>query len=382
MSFSPTARSWVCLQGLSRSTKRCGWFLICCLFLSACSDESVEDRWCGNRTLESGDLIVLNTDFGSSSVDVARPRCEGRWEALYVGGGDLAIRLGQSQFYALNRATNGSLTAISKDGEIRWQAALSGCGLHDIVELSDDWGLLTCYDDNALRLVSLSDGEVFSGPNLSEHADLDGLAEPDQMILTTDGYLMVSLQRLDREDGYRPAGPGRVVRGTLRFNDSGGPEFEDWRFLDVDGLENPVTALSEQDGLVSLGFAGDWQSEPTGAGRAFINVGDFTVESLQFSEPYRLWQSSGAWWVESLTRGGSLEIESMALRLGQSSEVTPVWEVDGFSIGGIAEDGDQNVYVTYRPADGAAALVSFSPTGEQACNMSWPLKPWEVIPIP
>ena len=86
--------------------------------------------------------------------------------------------------------------------------------------------------------------------------------------------------------------------------------------------------------------------------------------------------------MESLTRGGSLEIESMALRLGQSSEVTPVWEVDGFSIGGIAEDSNQNVYVTFRPADGAAALVSFSPTGEQEFNMSWPLKPWEVIPIP
>ena len=84
MSFSPTARSWVCLQGLSRSTKRCGWFLICCLFLSACFGDQVEDRWCGNRTLESGDLIVLNTDFGSSSVDVARPRCEGRWEALLL----------------------------------------------------------------------------------------------------------------------------------------------------------------------------------------------------------------------------------------------------------------------------------------------------------
>ena len=250
------------------------------------------------------------------------------------------------------------------------------------MELSDDWGLITCYDDNALRLVSLSDGEVFGGPDLSEHADLDGLPEPDQMILTTDGYLMVSLQRLNRRDGYRPAGPGRIVRATLRFTDNGSPEFEDWRYLDVDGLQNPVTALSEQDGLITLGFAGDWQADATQAGRAFINGEDFTVESLQFSEPYRLWQSSGAWWVASLTRGGSLEIESMVLRLGQSSEVTRVWEVNGFSIGGIAEDSDQNVYVTYRPADGAAALISFRQSGEQEFNMSWPLKPWEVIPIP
>ena len=197
MSFSPTARSWVCLQGLSRSTKGCGWFLICSLFLTACTDEQLEDRWCGNRSLESGDLIVLSTDFGSSSIDIARPRCEGRWASLLVGGGDLALRLGTDRFYALDRSTNGSLSALSFEGEILWQSALEGCGVHDLVEVSPDWGLLTCYDDNALRLVSLSDGEVGAGPSLSEHADSDGLPEADQLILTSEGSLLVSLQRLN-----------------------------------------------------------------------------------------------------------------------------------------------------------------------------------------
>ena len=46
-----------------------------------------------NRRLESGDLVVLSTDFSSSSVDVARPRCEGRWPGLLVGPGDLRAAL-------------------------------------------------------------------------------------------------------------------------------------------------------------------------------------------------------------------------------------------------------------------------------------------------
>ena len=325
---------------------------------------------------------MLSTDFGSSSVDIARPRCEGRWASLFVGAGDLALRRGTQKFYVLDRATNGSLTALSAEGEVLWQSALDGCGAHDFGEVSAKWGLLTCYDDDALRWVSLTDGQVSAGPSLAEHADSDGLPEADQLLVTSGGHVLVSLQRLDRADGYRPSGPGRVLRGSLSFAATGDPELGSWIALDIAGLENPVTSFSEDGNFVSLGFAGDWQGDAGAAGRAFLDIEPFAVKSTVFSEPYRLWQASTSWWIGSRTVPGSLEISEMTLHFGAENNSTVTWQVDGFSVGGIAEDQGQNVYLTYRPADEPSAIVKFAPSGEQTLNLSWPLKPWEVVPVP
>ena len=232
-------------SGLSRSTNGWVWFLICCLFLGACVDGQDEDRWCGNRRLESGDLVVLSTDFSSSSVDVARPRCEGRWSGLLVGPGDLALRWGTSQFYVLDRSTNGSITAIDQAGDLRWQTALETCGAHDLIEVSEQWGVISCYDDHALRFIRLETGEVSMGPSLLSEADSDGIPEMDRLALVGAEYLVVSIQRLGRADGYRPMASGRIVRGRMSFESDAPPR---WVGRGSISTDSSVTAL-EVDGL-------------------------------------------------------------------------------------------------------------------------------------
>ena len=131
----------------------------------------------------------LSTDFSSSSVDVARPRCGGRWSGLLVGPGDLALRSGTSQFYVLDRSTNGSITAIDADGELRWQTALETCGAHDLIEVSAQWGVISCYDDDSLRFIRLETGMVSMGPSLLSEADSDGIPEMDRLAFVDGEYL-------------------------------------------------------------------------------------------------------------------------------------------------------------------------------------------------
>ena len=356
--------------------------MICCLFLGACVDGQDEDRWCGNRRLESGDLVVLSTDFSSSSVDVARPRCEGRWSGLLVGPGDLALRSGTSQFYVLDRSTNGSITAIDQAGDLRWQTALETCGAHDLIEVSAQWGVISCYDDDSLRFIQLETGMVSMGPSLLSEADSDGIPEMDRLALVAGEYLVVSLQRLGRADGYRPIAAGRIVRGRLSFESDAPPRVDSWEGLDIDGLENPVTAL-EVDGLsLTLGFAGNWQGDASSAGRASVEVDPLGVSARSFSAPHRLWQSAGSWWVGSATVPGSLEVETMRLVRELEEGPEEVWETSGFSVGGIAVAPNDSLYLAHRPNGAPSEILEFGSDGGLTARYPWPLKPWELLFVP
>ena len=357
--------------------------MICCLFLGACVDGQDEDRWCGNRRLESGDLVVLSTDFSSSSVDVARPRCEGRWSGLLVGPGDLALRSGTSQFYVLDRSTNGSITAIDTDGELRWQTALETCGAHDLIEVSAQWGVISCYDDDSLRFIRLETGMVSMGPSLLSEADSDGIPEMDRLAFVGGEYLVVSLQRLGRADGYRPMAAGRIVRGRLSFESDAPPRVDSWEGLDIDGLENPVTAL-EVDGL-SLSPLG---SPATGKGTQAVRGGHRWKSTRSgsvrdpFRPPQRLWQSAGTWWVGSATVPGSLEVETMRLVREVEEGPEEVWETSGFSVGGIAVTPNDSLYLAHRPNGAPSEILEFGSDGGLTARYPWPLKPWELLFVP
>ena len=151
------------------------------------------------------------------------------------------------------------------------------------------------------------------GPSLLSEADSDGIPEMDRLALVGAEYLVVSIQRLGRADGYRPMASGRIVRGRMSFESDAPPRIDNWEGLDINGLENPVTAL-EVDGVsLTLGFAGNWQGDASSAGRASVEVDPLRVSAQSFSSPQRLWQSAGHWWVESNAVPGSLEIETMRL---------------------------------------------------------------------
>ena len=176
---------------------------------------------------------------------------------------------------------------------MRWQSVLDACGAHDLIEVSEQWGVISCYDDHALRFIRLETGEVSMGPSLLSEADSDGIPEMDRLALVGAEYLVVSLQRLGRADGYRPMASGRIVRGRMSFESDAPPRIDNWEGLDINGLENPVTAL-EVDGVsLTLGFAGNWQGDASSAGRASVEVDPLRVSAQSFSSPQRLWQSAG-----------------------------------------------------------------------------------------
>jgi len=290
--------------------------------------------------------------------------------------------MGSSQVYVLDRSTNGSVSALSRDGQVRWQSALDDCGAHDFVELSSQWGLVTCYDDAALRLVSLADGEVSLGPSLVEQADADGLPEADRLYVGQEGYVWVSVQRLARGDGYRPVGYGRVLRSRVTLIDQQVPEFGSWEMLEVEGLKNPITQFTLNGDSVTLGFAGDWQSDASEAGRAFLGTEPFELTRIEISSPRRVWQIAGDWWLGSLSSAESLEVRTMSLFSDGGTTASALWMVDGFSLGGMVETPEGGVLVAYRPPDGAPAILRFGPDGSQDSQLAWSLKPWELVLVP
>ena len=107
----------------------------------------------------------------------------------------------------------------------------------------------------------------------------------DRLALVDGEYLVVSIQRLGRADGYRPMAAGRIVRGRVSFESDAPPRIDSWEGLDINGLENPVTAL-EVDGVsLTLGFAGNWQGDASSAGRASVEVDPLRGQRAVLFEP-------------------------------------------------------------------------------------------------
>ena len=175
---------------------------------------------------------------------------------------------------------------------------------------------------------------------------------------------------------------GRIVRGRLSFESDAPPRVDSWEGLDIDGLENPVTAL-EVDGLsLTLGFAGNWQGDASSAGRASVEVDPLGVSARSFSAPHRLWQSAGSWWVGSATVPGSLEVETMRLVRELEEGPEEVWETSGFSVGGIAVAPNDSLYLAHRPNGAPSEILEFGSDGGLTARYPWPLKPWELLFVP
>ena len=365
---------------LTRSTEVLGLVLILGVFLMGCRSEESASNWCGPNELRSEDVVVLSTDFGSSSVDVLRPECSGRWEGLFVGGGDLTIRLGQERLFVLDRATNGSVTSLDFNGEIEWQAPLDGCGAHDLIELSSEMAVVTCYDDASLRLVRTSLGEVAVGPSLTDFSDEDGIPEMDHGYYA-DPFLVLSVQRLDRRNGFQPTGPSLLVRTRITMQGLGQVTFGPWETIEVDGLENPVTQLDEYDGVLRVGCAGNWRSDASSAGLATFEIEPFSVLRTEVTESSRMWQLAGPWWIGSIAQPESLEIEAMILHRG-GADARALWQAVGFSVGGLAEYSDGGVFVALRSATETPAVLRFDAEGVLQERFVWPYLPWELAVVP
>ena len=187
---------------------------------------------------------------------------------------DAVVRVVGGRVFVVNRFDGASVQELdpAADFATRWRCSVgAGSNPHDIALASASKAYVTRYDATSLAVVDPSVGPSCKGfvvdtLDLSAYADADGLPEMDQMVLVGD-HLFVSIQRLSRDDLFRPATNGALVVIDTRAD----------RVVDVVELEirNPFV---ETKGL--LYDARTARILVGGPGRLFGDLGDGGIEAV------------------------------------------------------------------------------------------------------
>lgn len=164
-------------------------------------------------------VSTASCDFASGGL--ASIRLADRAVERHVLGAveaDAVVRVQRDRAFALNRFSGSSIQEISTDGSLDtlWRCSVgAGSNPHDFLLIDDQKAYVSRYDAVSLAVVDPSVGPDCKGfvrgtIDLSAWADRDGVPEMDQMVLI-DGFAFVAIQRLDRDDFYRPASGGALV---------------------------------------------------------------------------------------------------------------------------------------------------------------------------
>lgn len=235
---------------------------------------------------------------------------------------DAVIREQRGRLFAINRFGGDNVQELDVDKRYAtlWQCStVAGSNPHDIVLTSDTKGYVSRYDATSVLIIDPSTGPdcanfIVGTIDIAELGDDDGIPEMDQMVVV-DGLLFVAIQRLDREDFFRPAGNAALVVidvatdeivGTVEleianpFAESSGLYYDEAAgriyvggpgtlFTDLDdgGVEvvNPSTLMSE--GVVATGaqLGGDLTDFVVAGSRrifAIVADGDFHASVVEF----------------------------------------------------------------------------------------------------
>ncbi len=334
--------------------------------------------------IAAGHLAVLDiaADYSASSVDlVQRDDLHELAPNRAIAGGDAALRRVFDRVVLIGRGTAGTLQLLEGAAEPRAQVALGDCNPHDVAELEGGLVLVSCYDDDTMRIVDLCAGEVRRGPSLAELADADGLPEMDQLI-RVGARVYVSLQRLDRAAYYSPTGPGLLVAIDAATHE----------VLDLDaapGLQghtlpctNPYSDLElGPDGLVYVGCSGDFMT-PTDAVVARVDpqsgAGEVVADALDlggFPTGGLRVDADGAVYV-LIAAPDAFTVDEMRLVRLTSGAPDILYASPGFTLSGLAVDGGL-VYVGDRSPDSTAGLWAIDAAGRSG-PYTTSLPPYEI----
>jgi hypothetical protein len=131
---------------------------------------------------------------------------------------DAVVRVHDDRVFVINRFSGSSVQEIARDGSLStlWRCSVgAGSNPHDFLLVDANKAYVTRYDAVSLAVVDPSVGPDCMGfvrghVDLSPWADRDGLPEMDQMVRVGD-FVFVTIQRLDRDDFFRPSGHGALV---------------------------------------------------------------------------------------------------------------------------------------------------------------------------
>jgi len=162
--------------------------------------------------------VVVTTDFETgllATVDVARPHGVGHPGTPIHA--DAVVRVEDGRVYVVNRFLGDNLQVLDPQRGLRTLLQCStgpGSNPHDVAVVAPDKAYVTRYDRAELWIVDPSAascaGFLRGAINLAPWGDADGLPEMDQMAVVGD-QLFVSLERLDRNRQFAPAGRSVLV---------------------------------------------------------------------------------------------------------------------------------------------------------------------------
>jgi len=160
--------------------------------------------------------ILVTSDFETGVLvhtPLARP-ARGRPAGAVIHA-DALVRVIDGTVFVVNRYLGDNLQVLNDQLTTRLQCSTGvGSNPHDVALAAPDKAYVTRYDRDALWIVDPQangcDGFRLGTIELGAFADADGLPEMSQMALVGT-RLFISLQRLDRRTGFKPAGPSMLA---------------------------------------------------------------------------------------------------------------------------------------------------------------------------
>lgn len=156
-------------------------------------------------------LVVASTDYESGVLGAVALDGTCLAEPLASAGRDPLLRAAPDALLYADRS-DGDVVRRYDPGVYDVPAAEfalpAGGNTHDVVAVGEEL-FFARYDEPWVTVTDRA-GRVLDRIDLADDADADGLPEADAFAWV-DGRLFLSLQRLDRDAGFVPAGPGRLL---------------------------------------------------------------------------------------------------------------------------------------------------------------------------
>lgn len=161
---------------------------------------------------ESG-VLILTSDFATGSTAYLAAGSSAAEVNLLGIHGDAVGHYQDGLVYIVNRLGQDNVLVLDP-ADLRTPVAQfsvgNGTNPHDLEVVAPDKAYVTRHDTTSLLIVDPRDGRRLGQIDLSAYADGDGLPEMSQIARVGD-RLYVSCLRLDRNNGFAPAGPGVLV---------------------------------------------------------------------------------------------------------------------------------------------------------------------------
>lgn len=231
--------------------------------------------------------FVFATDFGTGAIADAQlgpPRTVTPNVASVSP--DAVLRVFNGLLYVVNRSGADNIQVLDPANAfttVKQFSVGNGSNPHDIVFASPTKAYVTRYDTSDLWVVNPQTGAHTGTISLAGFADADGIPEMDHMALWA-GRLFVSIERLDRNNFYAPAGGSLLavidpVTDTVIDVNPGAPG--------IQGIllpaQNPTTELVlDRAGKLLVGCTGGYGSLDGGVVR--IDPATLSVETTEITE--------------------------------------------------------------------------------------------------